>query len=118
MAINPPLVGEIITIGRSQKQLLVVYSQKVTNHDHIRGEAYHVHQLQCIEIASDQWGRPRQLMSYPSPKLIELYLEGGSMRGRGRQIKLDTITVVGLTKLSTTVTTTYHMDQPVYIASR
>lgn len=111
-------VGDIITIKGSPKHLLVTRSEHKVDIDSLRGDSYSVDEIDCVEIAPDQWGRPLQNMEYTVQKLKHFYFEGGSMHGKGKQIKDTDVKVVGTSKLSVRVETTFVVKNVKYYGNK
>ena len=111
-------IGDLITIGKSNKLMLVTKSEHKTSYDTMRGDSYHVDQIETVDMGMTAGelklhypqGFNFTRTEFPNPR--QWYFDTGSMHGAGMQVSPADIKVHGtLGKVKATVHTSYELGK-------
>lgn len=97
MKLDDMKIGSIVKV-KGKKKLQVVVSCGLLV-EHAYDGDYRVYEFRCIELTDEP--------TVKNPKLNMYYLSGYSMRGSGREVSLDDVTIVGEAKLTKKIDVTY-----------
>lgn len=94
-------VGDIIRVGKSTVDRLVVRAEHKIDYDRTRGDSYSVDEIDTVELANAE---------YNDPKIASFYFDHGSMAGTGKKISTNDVKVTGKCKVKPIVTTKYEVS--------
>ena len=100
--------GDLITIGKSKKQYIVLHYEREVTEDSLRGDEYWVNQLEVLEVTSID--RANTIRHVSEPHIQKFWFDDGSASGAGKKIKYEDVKVFGTSKIDKEVKVTYSIS--------